>query len=433
MTSTHVLTAADLAALATGLGGAPVVAELMASRLSRHLLLLKYVSEQWPGDRAVLDAAVATLAAVQQNRPEVFHRLFGDPLVGAWLAHTTRRLRRHPDEFPLADLHHVGALAASAAVQAGLEADLTGYSRGGRVTLPGLGEAVLPDGADCPVRIRVSGGRAVLGDAAVAVPSPSSHWLGLRQLTARDGGSSCIVTVEDGNPYRASYHVAPAGRLDTADVERWRQLFGQAWHLLNRYVPERAGEITVGLRTVVPLHDEDPGAARSGTARDSVGALGLTPPRSAEDFAITVVHEFQHSKLSAVLDLVDLYESQGPERHFAPWRVDPRPTAGLIQGIYAFLGMADTWNGFRADPGLRGIATDQFAMVREQVDAGLSALEGSAELTAEGRTFAEGMRRALDPLMRERLPAAAVKSAHTSLARTREEWRARNTERRPTA
>jgi uncharacterized protein len=178
---------------------------------------------------------------------------------------------------------------------------------------------------------------------------------------------------------------------------------------------------------MVPLQNADPGSARSGTARDSVGALGLTPPGTPEDFAITIVHEFQHSKLSAVLDLVELYVPNGRERHFAPWRVDPRPTAGLIQGVYAFLGIAHTWHAFRAEASLRATATERFAIDREQVRAGLAALEASAELTAAGRRFAEGLREVLEPLAGERLPAPVIAQARRSLDQRRARWEEHHT------
>jgi len=63
-----------------------------------------------------------------------------------------------------------------------------------------------------------------------------------------------------------------------------------------------------------------------------------------------MVHEFQHSKL------------------WAPWRTDPRPLGGLLQGVYAFLGVADTWRALAARPALGDLAMREFAEAREQVD-----------------------------------------------------------------
>jgi HEXXH motif-containing protein len=440
VTEYHRLGSADFSALASGLGGAAAVRELGASQLSRHLLLLKFVSEQWPADRRELDAAVSTLAQAQQRNAEVFTELLGDPLVGAWLARTARRLR-HPEQgaFPLrADLLHLGGLAASAAIQLGLDCQLTGYARHGLLTIPGLGEAVLPGGTDGPLSISVANGRGTLRGSfgEMTVPTTGHSWRELRTLTARLGHLGCRVAVQDGNPYRDGYHAPPTGRLTAEEVGRWQEHFTGAWDLICRCLPQRASELAVGLRAVVPLMDDGAGGARSGTVRDSVGALGLTRPRSAHDFAITIVHEFQHSKLSALLDLLPMYVAGGTERHFAPWRVDARPIAGLIQGVYAFLGVADAWHGLRAVAELEETATGQLAMVREQVRVGLDALEASAELTADGRQLAAGMRVALERLLAEPLPAAVVDQAQASLRTRRSAWLLRHpdlnqTHRRP--
>jgi HEXXH motif-containing protein len=426
----HRLDRGDLTALATGLGGAAVVRALRAGQLSRHLLLLKFLSERWPADRRDLDAAVHVLAEAQRRSPRRYAELLSDPLVGAWLTRTTRHLC-HPERAAAklpADLGHLGALAASAAVLLGLDADLAGHARQGRVTLPALGEAMLPGGADAPVRLSVSGGRVtVLGSTGTTtVPAGEPSWLELRRLTARHGELACVVHVEDGNPYRDGYHAPPSERLSASEAAHWQELFAGAWDLAGRHLSDRAAEFAAGLRAVVPLVDDGGGAARSGTARDSIGALGLTRPRSSEDFVITVVHEFQHSKLSAVLALVELYRPDGAEQHFAPWRTDARPTAGLIQGVYAFLGVADAWSRLRAEPGLERLATHRLAVVREQVRVGLVALEGSTELTAEGRHFTAGMRAATDRLLAEPLPEQARREGAEALADRRRAWQRRH-------
>jgi uncharacterized protein len=190
-------------------------------------------------------------------------------------------------------------------------------------------------------------------------------------------------------------------------------VFAEAWRLMVRYLPARAAEVAIGLRAVVPLVDLGDGAGRSGTARDSVGALGMTAPRSAEEFVVTLVHEFQHSKLSAVLDLIPLYRPDGTERHHAPWRTDPRPTSGLIQGVYAFLGVADAWRELRADPRLAPAAARELATVRDQVAEGLTALAASRELTEAGSRFAEAMFPVLESLLAEPLPAEPARGAET--------------------
>ena len=85
-----------------------------------------------------------------------------------------------------------------------------------------------------------------------------------------------------------------------------------------------------------------------------------------------MVHEFQHSKL------------------WAPWRTDPRPLGGLLQGVYAFLGVADTWRALAARPALGDLAMREFAEAREQVDVALGELTGAGALTPAGEVFVDG-------------------------------------------
>jgi HEXXH motif-containing protein len=251
-------------------------------------------------------------------------------------------------------------------------------------------------------------------------------WRYVRRLDAGVGDQRFEVAVEEGNPYRDRFHAPPADPMTEAAAEGWQATFAQAWELICRFLPTRAEELVVGLRSLVPLVNDGGGAARSCTSRDAFGTLGLTPPRSPVDLVVTLVHEFQHSKLDGVMDLVTLYRPGGAERHFAPWRVDPRPTGGLFQGVSAFLSIAQAWRALRGSPELRPAAERELAETREMVAAGLAALEGSVELTPAGRRFTAGMRAAHDRLMAEPLPDALVERGRAIVARRWAAWTARS-------
>jgi HEXXH motif-containing protein len=75
---------------------------------------------------------------------------------------------------------------------------------------------------------------------------------------------------------------------------------------------------------------------------------------------VTLVHEFQHSELSVVPDLTRLYDAGPDEFYYAPWRNDPRPFGGLLQGVYAFIGVADTCRCLAARPYLSDTAQREF-------------------------------------------------------------------------
>jgi hypothetical protein len=59
--------------------------------------------------------------------------------------------------------------------------------------------------------------------------------------------------------------------------------------------------------------------------------------------AETLIHEFQHIKLCGLIDMLPLIQPS-EERGYAPWREDPRPMGGILQGVYAFTGIVRFWD-----------------------------------------------------------------------------------------
>lgn len=382
MTTYHEITAEQLTALASGVGGPAVMAELNLSRISLHVLLLKNLADRWPADRGPLRAAVDVLARVQREAPGIYADVISDPLVGAWLTRTGSAASPSDAAFL-----HLGGVAMSAALRAGLHAELTGYADAGRIVLPTVGDALLASPLTGPTNVTVTAGGVITGASGLPIDVRP-----LRRLRAQVQDLAIEVRLEDTNPYRNAYHAPPSDRLSAAEAAYWQRTFAGAWQLLSQCMPRWAAEIADGLRAIVPLVDLGDGSSRSGTARESVGAMAVSRPSSPVDLAVTLVHEFHHSKLSGVIDITPLYRPGGQERHRVPWKKDKRPTSGLIQGVFAFLGVAETWHHLSLVPELAMLAERQFADVRSQVGVGLTALEASAELTEPGRHFVAGMR-----------------------------------------
>src|SRR5207244_2181165 len=108
--------------------------------------------------------------------------------------------------------------------------------------------------------------------------------------------------------------------LTEADVAHWRQLIKSAWELLVGHHQWVAGPIARGVPAIVPLvprTDLD-----SATSPAAFGAIATSVPPSVESMAETLVHEFQHTKLCGLMDMLPLIEPSG-ERGYAPWREDP--------------------------------------------------------------------------------------------------------------
>jgi uncharacterized protein len=434
MIEPHRVSPAQFAELSHGTTGLGTLRLLQASQLSRHLLLLRYLADV---ARPASTDALAVLDAARSRDPESAADTILDPMVGAWIARTVRSLRDDGGRgaAPDADLGHLVALAAAAAARAGVDADLT-IRRRDRVVVPTVGVLDLdpdPGGGDrATLTLRVRAGRfAVIdGGRAVQVPPgrPAGHggrWREVRRLTAASAERQATVMLDDVSPYRDLYHAPPADRVGGREINHWRTMFAEAWRLLTRYAPGVAGEIAGGVRTIVPLQGGGNGTARSATARDAFGAVGLTRPGSPAELAITLVHELQHSKLNALLALVPLYVPDD-RTYFAPWRPDPRPIGGLLHGVYAFLAVADLLNGLRAEPSHEASMEKQFSMVREQLRSALESLLDAPSLTSDGRRFVTGMRTRFELLDAVAVPRGAVETARRDLERTRARWCERN-------
>ncbi len=103
------------------------------------------------------------------------------------------------------------------------------------------------------------------------------------------------------------------------------------------------------VRVIVPLERPSEGE-RSSSSPETFGAIALSRPRNATSLAVTLIHELQHLKLSAVIDLVMLTRPDDGRRYYAPWRDDPRPVSGLLQGAYAYLGISGFGAGTAMSP-----------------------------------------------------------------------------------
>jgi uncharacterized protein len=143
------------------------------------------------------------------------------------------------------------------------------------------------------------------------------------------------------------------------------------------------------------------------------------------------VHEFQHVKLGAVLDFHDLYDRADERLYYAPWRPDPRPLEGLLQGIYAHLAVTELWgtrvhayDGLRSEPAEH--ARLQLATWRSHTVEAVDTLVGSDALTALGRRFAQGMRAAVAPWLEVPVGAEAERLARRAAEENLAAWQARS-------
>lgn len=275
----------------------------------------------------------------------------------------------------------LSTIAAAAAVRSGLSATISVPVVHGAVTLPTVGQWQLPS-TGFPVgqaELHIAGG-------TVTIPGHTSTFLPAKDHTVSAGGRTLSVTFEDLDPHREfTAPVAPAP-LDVVEHAEWVKLLDEAWHLLTRWHPRCADELAAGLRALIPL-----GAGTSVFAASSSNAFGgiaMSAKATATQLAEALVHEVQHSKLNALVDLVDLTATE-PGWVYAPWRDDPRGLIGLLHGIYAFTAVVEFWHVQRdlVSPAEARRACFSFALRRGQVRAAVDSLRGNTRLTDLGRAF----------------------------------------------
>ncbi|MFR9774426.1 aKG-HExxH-type peptide beta-hydroxylase, partial [Nocardia sp. SC052] len=117
-------------------------------------------------------------------------------------------------------------------------------------------------------------------------------------------------------------HSYESDRLSEAEVERWQRAFATGIDFIRDHMPAYAPGILTGLNTVMPMQP-DPGYDRSASARLAFGAVGMALRPEQDSLALLLVHEFQHVKMGAILDMFELYDLSDRElRYYAPWRPD---------------------------------------------------------------------------------------------------------------
>ncbi|MFB7232129.1 HEXXH motif domain-containing protein [Streptomyces fimicarius] len=459
--------------LATGGGSVAAVGFLARAERSRRLLLIGELLsrlEERPTLLGPVDlgACWRTVEEAEARKPGCAEELLLSPQVGSWLAHTLRRLHGTAVGPPLwVDTGHLAAVALVAALRAGTAADLVVPAREGAVSLPTLGLARLPGTPMLgfqPVRARVREGElhlapTVRGTGATALTvrpltaPQSAVWWPTHRLPVGPGGPE--VALDDTDPYRDLDRPIPPRRLTPRELDAWQRLFAEAVALLDADPSPAAASGSDARPASGPVPATGPGSTRPGTLRpeeisrivpwpgrlpngpveglsastaDAFGSMVVAEPPNGAALAETMVHEFQHSKLGALLHLFAMLDDDRTEEHYAPWRPDPRHLPGLLHGAYAFVGVAGFWRdriGDRAADPL-DLAPFRFALRRIQTRTVLRTLATRAALTGPGRRLVAGLTRTVDGWLREPVDGRAVARARAAAAGHRAEWRLRH-------
>lgn len=432
---------ADFDTLARGDGGADVIQRLRGTQRSRRKLRLLglvnaiAVNPDLRGPMPNPEGAWDRLVEVQKIAPEAFQVILEHPYTGAWLAHTIPLVGklRAEHKYPIwIDIGHVHALAAAAAIRAGLCFEARIPVRNGEAILPTLGMARL-QGAEpwsvADVHADTDGVRVIGATGEVHLPAdPSADgpgWWGLRRLmTPDDGRPRLEVRLDDLDPYRDLHEPVFAERLEYEEVEIWANLLDDAWELILECVPTLADGFSDGFDSLVP-RPAAPFQYLSGSSSETFGSAVIARPPNAKLLASALVHEFQHSRLHALMQLVPLHDEDRAERFYTLWRNDPRPLGGVIHGIYAFFGMTAFWRALANRQGDRR-AWFEFAYGRLGTWRSLTEVRSDPKLNQHGRRFLDGVADRLGPWREEVVPENIAALAENAAIDHYSGWRLRH-------
>jgi uncharacterized protein len=415
----HAMPDVQFTELARGGGGTDAIGRLVAAQHSKHVILLRGVAEMTRrGDRPddqIAAAGYELLARAQRQDRGAAGQVIRYPSVGAWALHTLDGDQSVPGALPSG----LATVAAAAAIKAGVDAEIEVPVVNGTVVLPSLGAA---DAKGDTAVVRTRTAEILSGGLRVTARPGASGWQDLRRVRA----GSLDVVIDDVDPFRMpNTDGEPTGRLMSEQVTEVSASLRDAWEVLS---PASAEEIAAVVRMIVPYQAPESGRV-STSSPQSFGAIAMSRQPDKYSCAETLVHETQHLKLSALLDLVALTLPDDGGRYYAPWRTDPRPASGLLQGAYAFLGVSGFWRGQRQtapELPVRRHAQAEFARWREGAALVAGTLLSSGRLTMAGQDFVGGMARVLDAWGREPIPSDAQELARHKADRHVARWHADN-------
>jgi uncharacterized protein len=411
----HQITPEMFAALAAGGGGPATIDQLAAAEHSKSLILLSGVVNE------ARDAAhpqyplslegYELLARIARRDRSAADRVIRHPSVGAWARRTLVALRGGPT-WPGAVPAGLRAVAAAAAIRAGYPAEITIDVVEGVAAVPSRGAALVRGST---ALVRSTGGTATVGP--VRVPTDpyldGPGWRGLHRVQA----GPFDVFIDDVDPFRypAAKDLAPRRKGD-----RWDEILVGAWSALQAGHSLVAAEVAAAVWVITPLAAPPSGAASS-SSPEVFGTVAMTLPTDPVSVAEMLAHEVQHLKLDALLDQVPLTLPDDGTLYYAPWRPDPRPLGGLLQGTYAYLGVSGFWRRQRLEEGFEERGDAEYARWRAAAAMATDTLISSGRLTSSGREFVSGMARTLTAWQREPVSAKAgadaerVAAEHLSL------------------
>lgn len=151
-------------------------------------------------------------------------------------------------------------------------------------------------------------------------------------------------------------------------ASQWTETLARALDIIAQYMPDLRAEIDLYLHQIIPVgyHDR---VHLSASYQEVIGTVYMTLHPQLMTMVEATIHEFQHNKLHAQLELDPLLDNAFSPLYSSPVRPDPRPLQGVLLAIHAFLPVARLYQLMRA-AGHEGTHSHDFERRYAQIVAG---------------------------------------------------------------
>ncbi|MCL2924775.1 MAG: HEXXH motif-containing putative peptide modification protein [Trichodesmium sp. MAG_R04] len=216
--------------------------------------------------------------------------------------------------------------------------------------------------------------------------------------------NSCDYDLHLGGSYNLEFET-----LMTTSTIKWLSTLEEAWYWIEECSTLLASEILMGIKSLVPVYSHAHDVHISQTFRAIPGVVILSWMSNTSVIVEALVHEYHHHKLNALLNLDPIIaEGTFEEIYYSPWRNDPRPLDGILQGIYVFQAVLDFWDKFlQADiPVLQeNRLKKRVYKLKKQLETALKTLKNHASFSSIGEALIESVEENINQIETEILVA----------------------------
>ncbi|MEA5417689.1 HEXXH motif-containing putative peptide modification protein [Spirulina sp. CCNP1310] len=217
--------------------------------------------------------------------------------------------------------------------------------------------------------------------------------------------------------------------LTPTSIAKWLLSLEEAWFWIDSCSNFLASEMLIGIQSLSPIYSHATDVHKSQTFREIPGLLVLSWMSDTSVIVESLVHEYHHHKLNALLNLDPIIIGGSTEEiHYSPWRDDPRPLTGILQAIYVFQAVLEFWYNFlnKDIPVLKKKHLKKIVYAtKKQLKTAIKILKNDAEFSEIGQALIQAIEENINKFDSE-IPKKEQYSINSKLKEHRKKWESEN-------